>query len=35
MELIKADKDVIEKIKLEQKKIKMINNTYGKLKNNI
>jgi hypothetical protein len=31
MELIKADKDVIEKIKYEQKKIKMINNTYGKL----
>ena len=31
MELIKADKDVIEKIKCEQKKIKMINNTYGKL----
>ena len=31
MELIKADKDVIEKIKYEQKKIKIINNTYGKL----
>ena len=31
MELIKADKDVIEKIKCEQKKIKMINNNYGKL----
>ena len=31
MELVKADKDVIEKIKCEQKKIKMINNTYGKL----
>jgi hypothetical protein len=31
MELIKADKDVIEKIKYEQKKIKMINNTYQKL----
>ena len=31
MELIKADKEVIEKIKYEQKKIKMINNTYGKL----
>ncbi len=31
MELIKADKDIIEKIKYEQKKIKMINNTYGKL----
>ena len=31
MELIKADKDLIEKIKCEQKKIKMINNSYGKL----
>ena len=31
MELVKADKDVIEKIKCEQKKIKMINNSYGKL----
>ena len=31
MELVKADKDLIEKIKCEQKKIKMINNTYGKL----
>ena len=31
MELIKADKDLIEKIKCEQKKIKMINNTYGNL----
>jgi len=31
MELVKADKELIEKIKLEQKKIRMINNTYGKL----
>ena len=31
MELVKADKDVIEKIKCDQKKIKMINNTYGNL----
>ena len=31
MELVKADKDLLEKIKCEQKKIKMINNSYGKL----
>ena len=31
MELIKSDKDVIEKLKLEQKKIKMMNNTYSNL----
>ena len=31
MGLIKADKDVIEKIKFEQKKIKMINKTYEKM----
>ena len=31
MELVKADKDIIEKIKFEQKKIRNINNTYGKL----
>jgi len=33
MGLIKADKDVIEKIKFEQKKIKMINKTYEKMSN--
>ena len=31
MELVKADKDLIEKIKCEQKKLNMINNAYGKL----
>ena len=31
MGLIKADKDLIEKIKYEQKKIKMINKTYEKM----
>ena len=31
MELIKVDKDVIEKLKLEQKKIKMMNNAYNKM----
>ena len=31
MGLIKADKDLIEKIKMEQKKIKMINRTYEKM----
>ena len=31
MEVIKADKDIIEKIKLEQKKIKLLNNTYAKM----
>ena len=31
MELVKANKEIIEKIKYEQKKIKMINNTYGNL----
>ena len=30
MEVIKADKEVIEKIKCEQKKIKLLNNTYSK-----
>ena len=30
MEVIKADKEVIEKIKLEQKKLKLLNNTYNK-----
>ena len=30
MEVIKADKEVIEKIKCEQKKIKLLNNTYAK-----
>ena len=30
MEVIKADKEVIEKIKYEQKKIKLLNNTYSK-----
>ena len=30
MEVIKADKDVIEKIKCEQKKMKLLNNTYSK-----
>ena len=31
MELIKANKDLIDKIKLEQKKIKLVNKSYGKL----
>ena len=30
MEVIKADKDIIEKIKYEQKKIKLLNNTVAK-----
>ena len=30
MEVIKADKDIIEKIKFEQKKIKLLNNTVAK-----
>ena len=30
MEVIKADKEVIEKIKCEQKKMKLLNNTYSK-----
>ena len=33
MELIKSDKDIIEKIKLEQKKIKLINGAYNKMNN--
>ena len=31
MELIKVDKDVIEKLKLKKKKIKMMNNAYNKM----
>ena len=30
MEVIKADKEIIEKIKCEQKKMKLLNNTYSK-----
>ena len=31
MEVIRADRDVIEKIKCEQKKIKLLNNSYAKM----